>query len=246
MFKPSAEKKAPRKPPQEPQFVELASLWFVAVAQADYENQMEVLRWILEDETYICFYILHDKDTYTAEEILERAEKDKDGKPLDYITRVNGDGSKSQYKAGDLKPPHVHIMVQVRSKMRASTLAKRFCNQLHFEVPQCQFSDKFEACRYLTHECFRARNKYRYERSKVLYSKCRYEESKGAYMELVGSDGSHLLETVRTMKQVKDMFRQSGDAENATRYAVSALLEMGDISALKTVMSRAYFFDKMI
>lgn len=244
MGKPSEEKKTARKPPQE--FVEPASLWFVAVAQTDFRDQMDVLYWILEDETYICFYILHDKDVYTAEEISQRAEKDNDGKPLDYITRVNGDGSKSQYREGDLKPPHVHIMVQVRAKMRASTLAKRFCNQLHFEVPQKQFSDKYEACRYLTHECFRARNKHRYERSKVLYSKCRYEESKGAYMELVGSDGSHLLDTVRTFKQCKDAVRNEDDAAHATQRAVSALLDMGDITALKTVMSRAYFFDKML
>ena len=73
-----------------------------------------------------------------------------------YITRKNGDGSESQFRAGDIKPAHIHMIVRVRKKMRASTLSKRFCGQVHFESTAQKYGDTFEACRYLTHELSRS------------------------------------------------------------------------------------------
>ena len=110
-------------------FREPAVLDFIAVVQCDYSSQMDVFRWLLNDSSYACIWIQHDKDTFTAEDISERAQKG-----VDYITRKNGDGTESQYKAGDVKPAHIHLIVRVRKKMRASTLSKRFCSQVHFEA----------------------------------------------------------------------------------------------------------------
>lgn len=238
---PKDAKKSPRKPP------EPASCWFCAVVQADFPAQMDVLRWIGKDASYICFYILHDKDKFTEEEIEARAEKDQSGNSLHYFTRLNGDGSKSQFRAGDVKPPHYHLMLSVSSKMRASTLYKRFCGQLYFEIPQKDFGDRVETCRYLTHEAFRARDKHKYPRSDVRFSSCRAEESKQAYNEMMQGESITVLDTVRTVKQCKDAMRKAGaDDLSAIRGAVSALIASGDIAGIKAVMSRAYFFDKLL
>lgn len=250
---PKNAKKTPRKPPKtskttsgEPR-TESASCWFCAVVQADYPSQMDVLRWIEQDATYTLIYILHDKDTYTEQEIEDHAEKDEKGRSLHYITRKNGDGTSSQYRAGDVKPAHYHALIGVSHKMRASTLYKRFCNQLYFALPQKDFGDRVEACRYLTHEAFRARDKYKYPRSDICYSKVREDESKQIYMEMMVSEGVALLDTVRTVKTCKDSARADGaDDTQAIRKAVSALLDSGDIAGIKAVMSRAYFFDKLL
>lgn len=192
---PKSASKTPRKPPKTKkqtlgeQYIEPASCWFLAVVQADYPSQMDVLRWIEQDATYTLIYILHDRDTYTETEIEEHAEKDEKGLSLHYITRKNGDGTMSQYRAGDVKPAHYHALIGVSHKMRASTLYKRFCNQLFFAIPQKEFGDRVEACRYLTHESFRARDKYKYPRSDVRYSKVREDESKQIYTEMMVSGG---------------------------------------------------------
>ena len=115
--------KKERKPPEN------AARVFRAVAQLDFPNQMSVVRWLMDDPLYQVVAITHDKDVYTAEEVAERAEAG-----ADYFTRTNGDGSQSQYRAGDVKPAHVHLLLRVTAKMRASTLSKRFCGQLHFEA----------------------------------------------------------------------------------------------------------------
>ena len=46
---------------------------FIAVVQCDYSEQMDVFRWILNDASYACIWIRHDKDSYTQEDISERA-----------------------------------------------------------------------------------------------------------------------------------------------------------------------------
>lgn len=113
-------------------------------------------------------------------------------------------------------------------------------------LPQKDFGDCVEACRYLTHESFRAREKYKYPRSDIRYSKAREDESKQIYNEMMLSEGVALLDTVRTVKACKDSARADGaDDSQAIRKAVSALLDSGDIAGIKAVMSRAYFFDKL-
>ena len=84
-------KKKERRPP------ETQTQFFCAVVQADYAAQMDVMRWLMQDRQYLCISALHDKDTYTAEDIAEKGEND-------VYTRTNGDGTQSQYRAGDAKP----------------------------------------------------------------------------------------------------------------------------------------------
>ena len=61
---------------QEPTaFREPVALDFIAVVQCDYAPQMDVFRWLLNDASYACIWIQHDKDTFTADDIAERAEK---------------------------------------------------------------------------------------------------------------------------------------------------------------------------
>lgn len=135
---PKDAKKTPRKPPKTNKsasgeaYTEPASCWFLAVVQADYPAQMDVLRWIEQDATYTLIYILHDRDTYTESEIEENPARDEKGQSLHYITRNNSDGTMSQYRAGDVKPAHYHALIGVSHKMRASTLYKRFCGQLFY------------------------------------------------------------------------------------------------------------------
>lgn len=251
---PKNAKKSPRKPPKKAASVaapksastppESSGCVFVAVAQCDFAAQMDVLRYILQSDSYRMCWIKHDKDTFTADEIAERAAT-VDGKKQDFITRENGDGSKSQYKAGDVKPPHIHTIIQTRSKMRASTLNKRFCGQLHFFLASQKYGDKYEAAHYLTHETFSARDRYKYKRSDVGFSKATPDESAQMYADLMQDADAHLIETVRTFSACKKAAAAAGD-DSATKTAVQAFIEMGDIQGLKTIMSRAYFFDKML
>ena len=180
-------------------FREPAVLDFIAVCQCDYSAQMDVFRWLLSDASYACIWIQHDKDIFTAEDIAERAEKG-----VEYITRKNGDGSESQYKAGDLKPAHIHLIVRVRKKMRASTLSRRFCGQVHFEATAQKYGDTFEACRYLTHESFRARTKYQYPRECVQFSGASFCDSRSYYNDLMSQDGDILLSDLQRFMQYKD------------------------------------------
>ena len=84
--------------------------------------------------------------------------------------------------------------MRVRKKMRASTLSKRFCGQVHFEVTAQKYGDTFEACRYLTHESFRARSKYHIPANvcnfRVLLSFC---DSRSYYNDLMTQEGDILL-----------------------------------------------------
>lgn len=226
-------------------FHESPALDFIAVVQCDYALQMDVFRWLLNDASYACIWIQHDKDIFTAEDIAERA---IDG--LDYITRKNGDESESQYKAGDIKPPHIHLIVRVRKKMRASTLSKRFCGQVHFESTAQKYGDTFEACRYLTHESFRARSKYQYSRDCVQFSGASFCDSRSYYNDLMSQDGDLLLSDLQRFMQYKDnssnfagiVDRRLTDSAIATRLAV----HNGDTALVKRIMSHSYFFDHLL
>lgn len=226
-------------------FHESPVLDFIAVVQCDYVQQMDVFRWILNDESYACIWIQHDKDKYTVEDIAERAENG-----VDYITRKNGDGSESQFKAGDLKPAHIHMIVRVRKKMRASTLSKRFCEQVHFEATAQKYGDTFEACRYLTHESFRARSKYQYSRDCVQFSGSSFCDSRSYYNDLMSQDGNILLSDVQRFMQYKDNASEFAgiagkrltDSAIATRLAV----HNGDTTLVKRIMSHGYFFDHLL
>lgn len=228
-----------------PDYHESAVLDFIAVVQCDYPAQMDVFRWILNDASYACIWIQHDKDVFAAEDIAERAAEN-----VDYITRKNGDGSESQYKVGDIKPSHIHMIVRVRKKMRASTLSKRFCGQVHFEATAQKYGDTFEACRYLTHESFRARTKYQYPRSAVQFSGASFCDSRSYYNDLMSQDGDILLSDLHRFMQYKDNSSEFSviadrcltDSAIATRLAV----HNGDTTLVKRIMSHSYFFDHLL
>ena len=157
----SMAEKAPkraRKPP------ESAARVFRAVAQCDFTDQMDVVRWLLNDPLYQLVCIKHDRDVYTAEEIQEQIIK-REQPAGDYYTRTNGDGSFSQFRAGDVKPAHIHLLVRTTAKMRASTLSTRFCNQLHFQA----VADSPHCARYLLHRTFDSRQKAQYEWNELFF-----------------------------------------------------------------------------
>lgn len=226
-------------------FHESAVLDFIAVVQCDYSHQMDVFRWILNDASYACIWIRHDKDKYTVEDIAERSENG-----VDYITRKNGDGSESQFRAGDFKPAHIHMIIRVRKKMRASTLSKRFCEQVHFEATAQKYGDTFEACRYLTHESFRARSKYQYSRDCVQFSGSSFCDSRSYYNDLMSQDGDILLSDLQRFMQYKDNATEFAgiadkrltDSAIATRLAV----HNGDTTLIRRIMSHSYFFDHLL
>lgn len=224
---------------------EPAVLDFIAVVQCDYSEQMDVFRWILNDTSYACIWIRHDKDTFTQEDISERATDN-----ANYITRKNGDGSESQFKAGDIKPAHIHMIVRVRKKMRASTLSKRFCGQVHFEATAQKYGDTFEACRYLTHESFRARSKYQYSRDCVQFSGASFCEARGYYNDLMRQDGDNLLSDLQHFIQYKDNsseFTSIADrALTSSAIATRLAVQCGDITLVKRIMSHSYFFDHLL
>ena len=231
---------------QEPTvFRESAVLDFIAVAQCDYSAQMDVFRWLLNDSSYAIIWIEHDKDTFTADDIAERS-----AEGVDYVTRKNGDGSESQFRAGDIKPAHIHMIIRVRKKMRASTLSRRFCNQLHFESTAQKYGDTFEACRYLTHESFRARAKFQYPRDCVQFSGASFCDSRSYYADLMRQDGDILLSDLQRYMQYKDNAsefagvadRRLTDSAIATRVAV----HNGDTTLIKRIMSHSYFFDHLL
>lgn len=225
------QKKEPREPPKEP--CESPSRYFCAVAQCDFPAQMDVIRWLLSDDCYTCFYIVHNADTYTEEDI---AKKGKDG----VITRKNGDGTESQFKLGDKKPDHIHIIIETKTNMRSGTLTKRFCSQLHFFSCQKEYGDKYEAARYLTHESFRARGKHRYKRAEVKFSEGgAHDPAIVLYGDCMQTEDGALLDDLREFIEIK---KQAGD----TTAAVRATIATGNARAVKRIMSHAYFYDKML
>lgn len=219
-----------------------ATNFFVAVIQADFAEQMQVLRWLEEDRSYAVVYILHDKDTFTQDEIESRRENEKDS----YFTRKNGDGSESQFSAGDTKPGHYHLIVKTRTKTRASTLCKRFCDQVHFFAASEAYGDKYEAAKYLTHECFRARAKHQYSRDCVQYGG-EIADSIQLYDDLMLTDDTRLLDSVETFIELKQLGIDEGwTDEAATSAAIISILENKDTKTLKSIMAHSYFYDRML
>lgn len=141
---------AAQKPPAVPPIDK-----FVAVAQCDFHEQMEVVRWLQKDPFYTVILALHHSDVYEPEDF-EEGQKSR--------VRINGDGSQSEFFAGDAKPAHIHMIIKTASKIRASSLEKRFSGQLHFEA--C--SDVQEYARYLTHSTFAARHKAQYNAEEII------------------------------------------------------------------------------
>lgn len=228
----NAQKKA-RKPP------ESAARVFRAVAQCDYSAQMDVVRWLMSDPLYQVVAIIHNRDIYTPEEVAERAETG-----ADYITRTNGDGSQSQYRAGDVKPAHVHLLLRVTAKMRASTLSKRFCGQLHFEA----VADAPHCARYLLHRTYDSREKAQYNFEELRFSEVGASDCKEWYNSLYGGFGAGTCDVVGRVMAARECIqalRASGEisAERSENQAlVDLIVKNGDSEALGSIMAHAYFY----
>lgn len=137
------------------------SVWFGFVAQIDFQDQMDVFRFLLQSPNYLTVHILHDRDIHAESGV-----------------RVNGDGSESQYNVGDIKAPHIHGICKLSKKITAKKLDERFANYLHFQ----RLIDPQEYALYMLHRTFSAirEGKTLYDYSelhgdKVLLSKLYYE-----------------------------------------------------------------------
>lgn len=189
------------------------SMWMCAVIQADFTEQMDVFRWLQTDNQYRCIWILHDHDLTEEEHV-----------------RKMPDGSEVTLKVGDRKYPHYHIIVKIPSKLSAETFSKRFGNYVNFQV--C--GDSKEYARYLTHETFSARDKYKYSRDEVCGDTALYHDL------MVGAKDDDTCDIVERFADLVTLC--NGDKA----LAVKMLCATHDISAVKSIMAHAYFYEKFV
>lgn len=189
------------------------SVWMCAVVQSDFPNQMDVFRWLLQDNQYRVIYILHDRDTVEEEH-----------------TRKMPDDTERLMKVGDLKIPHYHIIVRIPSKLTAETFSKRFGSYVNFQI--C--GDSKEYARYLTHETFSARDKYKYSRELVKGDMSMYHDL------MTGARDDDTCDVIARFSDAVAMC--NGDKSLAIQY----LCGKHDITAVKSVMSHAYFYEKFV
>lgn len=222
--------------------------FFIAVAQSDFTAQMDVVRWLHHDSQYTTVAIEHTQDRYTPEEIAEREPE----KGCGYFVRKNGDGSESQLKAGDLKPPHWHILVRTQKKMRAETLTNRFSGQLHFFTAREKFGDEYEAARYLLHKSFGSRGKYQYPESALEFWS-QGLDAQEMYRDLTNTENACVVKTVERFRKAKQDALSTLAAEEieysdeiAQKMAVHKLLENGDCETIRSIMAHAFFYSKFI
>lgn len=201
---------------------------FGAVIQADYPEQMDVLRWLQDDSFYTVVVALHDADTYSDDDIPE----DENGKCIH--TRKNSDGTESQFTVGDCKPAHYHLIVRTSSKIRAGSLIKRFCGAVHFEA----LHDAQEYARYLTHSTFASREKTQYDAEKAIRPHTPATGWK-MYCEFMQTqEDADICGIIETWVTLTNGLSKSD--------AVMQLAQMRRVDALKSVMSHAYFYDKIL
>lgn len=226
-----------RKPP------ESAARIFRAVAQCDFPAQMGVVRWLLSDPLYQLVGIKHDRDIYTVEEIQDQI-TGREQPAGDYYTRTNGDGSLSQFRAGDVKPAHVHLLLRTTAKMRASTLSARFCDQLHFQAAV----DAPHCARYLLHRTFDSRTKAQYEWNELFFSESCKAGSVEWYNSLYGGFSHGTCDVVGRIQVVRESIaalRDSGEiSPNRTdnQALCDELVRIGDSEAVGSLMAHAYFY----
>lgn len=189
------------------------STWMCAVVQADFQEQMDVFRWLQNDTQYRIIWILHDHDTVEEEHF-----------------RKMPDGTEKKLEKGATKFPHYHIIVKIPSKLSSETFSKRFGSYVNFQV--C--GDSKEYARYLTHETFSARDKYKYSRDDVSGDMSLYHD-----LMVCAKDD----DTCDIIERFSDMVNLcNGDKA----LAVKMLCATHDISAVKSIMSHAYFYEKFI
>lgn len=207
--------------------------WFCAVIQTDFPDQTDCLRYMAQhpEQFPVCIAIIHDHDKFDAED----EEDAKKFEKSEIYVRKNGDGTESQFRSGDAKPPHIHLLLKMPRKMLASSLSKQFCNQIHFQ--DC--SDEIGYAHYLTHNVFRARKKYQYAPADVC--KCEFTTSKGwrLYCEMTSETSD--IDLVDACEMWQDALRnEKGDMAAA----LALLCVNGQNEIVKKIASHSNFFDK--
>lgn len=192
---------------------------FRCIIQADYIEQMEVFEWISHSPQYSSVWILHDKDVFTADDMENGVH-----------VRVNGDGLKSEYKVGDLKPAHYHLYVETGVSLSECGMSKRFFKAVHFQI----VSDPMECLLYFTHETFSGRGKYKYPRSDLHGDLALYEKR---VRELRNCSSCAVVSRVR---EAVEMF------EGNKKMAVSYLCGQNDDDAINSILAHSNFYDKFI
>lgn len=216
----SEEKKSPPR--------ETPSDKFGAVIQADYAEQMDVLRWLQKDSFYTVVVALHDADVYADDDIPE----DENGRRVH--VRKNPDDTESEYHVGDRKPAHYHLIVRTSSKIRAASLTKRFCGQVHFEA----LNDAQEYARYLTHSTYQARHKTQYDSLQAIRP---YSPDLGWrwYCELMQTQEDADICTI-----IEDWCTLTEGM--SARDAALQLAQLRRTDALHSVMAHSYFYDRIL
>lgn len=189
------------------------STWMCAVVQADFREQMDVFRWLQNDNQYRVIWILHDHDL--AEE--------------DHIRKMP-DGSEITLRKGERKFPHYHLIIKIPSKLSADTFSKRFGNYVNFQI--C--GDSKEYARYLTHETYSARDKYKYSRDNVSGDLAMYRDL------MVGAKDDDTCDIIERFAELVNLC--NGDKA----LAVKMLCTLHDATAIRSIMSHAYFYEKFI
>ena len=193
---------------------------FRCIIQTDYKEQMEVFDFLSHSLQYSCVWILHDKDAFTAEDM------DDNG----IHVRKNGDGSQSQYKVGDIKPPHYHLYLETGVSLSECGMSKRFFNAVHFQI----VSDPMECLLYFTHETFSGRGKYKYPRSDINGDLALYDKR---VRELRKCSSSAIVTRIHST-----FYMFEGNKKEAVYYLAS----IGDDDAINSILAHSNFYDKFI
>lgn len=122
------------------------TLWMCCVIQCDFSHQMDVFRWLKDDDQYRCIYICHDHDI---------CDEERD--------REDESGNTTHLQVGDLKPEHIHMIIKLQKRMSPDTFSKRFGCYVNFQL--C--ADPSEYARYFTHDTFGSKHKHHYAKSNV-------------------------------------------------------------------------------
>lgn len=190
------------------------SVWFGFVVQIDYQNQMDVFRFLLQSPNYLTVHILHDKDIHTESGV-----------------RVNGDGSESQYNAGDIKFPHIHGIVKIPKKITAKKLDERFANYLHFQ----RLIDPQEYALYMLHRTFQA-----IREGKTLYDYSNLKGDKLLLSKLYYEYHDDIAENIASYRHALQM--HNGDSVSA----IQQLLSEGNYQTVKDIRNHAYFYSRFV
>lgn len=192
-----------------------SSRYFRFVVQQREPRQMDVLRWLESDECYDLVYILHDRDVRQNDN--QGADTSQDDTDPDSKTDEIGDDGHIM--------PHYHGIVRTKKKVTSMTMTKRFGGYVHFQIA----GDPFDYARYLTHECFRARNKHKYNRSEV-------KGNHDFYIELLNDSD------LRAFECVSDWSALMAKNEHDHKKALTSAVKQGDKRLIKSIMSHSYFY----